>query len=153
MLNAGTGRNVVPANAVLKFETRANNTAVSQYMHEEATRIIKASAEMYDVNVTFSIMGQGINCESDAVLVERVKYVATTTGIFNDILPTVNFGGGENCTFLMKRVQECGGQANYIIIGTELADGHHNSRFDFNEDAMLLGVILLSNIVEDILGH
>lgn len=39
-----------------------------------------------------------------------------------------------------------GGQATCIVLGTELAAGHHNPYFDINEGVLTLGVELLAQV-------
>jgi aminobenzoyl-glutamate utilization protein A len=53
------------------------------------------------------------------------------------------------CAF-MRRVQERGGLATYVIIGAELASGHHTRTFDFDEAALPLGVEVLSRLAWDL---
>ncbi len=55
--------------------------------------------------------------------------------------------GSEDATYFMERVKPHGGQASYMIFGTELAAGHHNDKFDFNESVLRNAAALLSNIV------
>jgi aminobenzoyl-glutamate utilization protein A len=153
VLQAGTGRNVIPANALLKLETRGTTSAINEYVYSEAVRIIKGAAIMYDVGVTLTEMGCAAGCASDPVLVERVQQVAKQLGLFDTILPERNIGGSEDCTYFMERVQQKGGQAAYIMVGTELAAGHHDFRFDFNEDAMVLGAALLASAAADLLNN
>src|SRR5699024_11989336 len=58
----------------------------------------------------------------------------------SDLLEENKPSGSEDATFFITRVQECGGQASYCIFGTDLAAGHHNEKFDVNEDSMLSAV-------------
>ena len=51
----------------------------------------------------------------------------------------------------MSRVQENGGQAAYAIIGTELAAGHHDSRFDFNEAVLYRAVAYAAGLTASLL--
>jgi len=51
----------------------------------------------------------------------------------------------------MERVQQKGGQAAFVMIGTELAAGHHDGFFDINEDALVPGVALLAGVAADLL--
>jgi aminobenzoyl-glutamate utilization protein A len=53
----------------------------------------------------------------------------------------------------MERVQKNGGQAAFVIFGTELAAGHHDSFFDINEDALVPGIALLSGVAADLLTN
>lgn len=150
VLQAGTGRNVVPANAVIKVETRGTTSAINEYVYGEAVRILNAAAAMYDVKVEMSEMGGAAGCGNDPQLVERISQVAKRVNLFEEILPSGNIGGSEDCTYFMERVQQRGGQAAYIMVGTDLAAGHHDFRFDFDEEAMFSAVALLGNLVADL---
>ncbi|WP_371372686.1 amidohydrolase [Sporomusa aerivorans] len=150
-LEAGTGRNVVPANAVIKLETRGTTTAINEYMCSEAMRIIKAAADMYGVQVAISEMGGAAGAENDLCLVERVEKVAERLKIFKEIWPSCYFGASEDCTYFMERVQQHGGKAAYIMIGANLAAGHHDFRFDFDEAALTQAVALVSAVAADLL--
>ena len=48
--------------------------------------------------------------------------------------------GGEDAPFLMRRVQERGGNACYFLIGSDLTDFHHTAHFDFDESSIAVGV-------------
>lgn len=151
VLNAGTGRNVVAPNAVMKFETRGSRDTVIEYMQREAVRVIEGAAAMYGVKVSFTHMGQSINCDCDEELVQCARRSAERSGLFDEILPTVDFGGGEDATFFMKRVQAHGGKANFLTVGTRLVAGHHDYRFDLDEEALGRAAVLLAGMVEELL--
>ena len=46
----------------------------------------------------------------------------------------------------MERVQQRGGRALYMMYGTQIAAGHHNSHFDFNEDCMWKAAATITEI-------
>jgi len=152
VLQGGTGRNVIPAHASIKVEIRGSNGEVNNYMYQEAIRIIEASAAMQGVMVSTKLMGSATACRNDEELAERVKIVAQHLGIFKKILVADAGGGSEDCTYLMERVQQRGGQAVYTLIGTELTAGHHDYRFDFNEDALELATIFLTSTAAELLN-
>ena len=54
--------------------------------------------------------------------------------------------GSEDATLMMARVQERQGQASYMVFGTELSAGHHNEKFDFDEQVMLMAVETLARV-------
>jgi aminobenzoyl-glutamate utilization protein A len=151
VLQAGTGRNVIPANAVLKLETRGVTSAINEYVYAEAVRIVAAAAAMYDVKVALTEMGGAAGCESDPALVERVREVAERSGLFAELLPAGNIGGSEDCTYLMERVQQHGGLAAYVMVGTALAAGHHDFRFDIDEAVLPLAASLMACLAADTL--
>ncbi len=151
VMQAGTGRNVIPANAVIKLETRGTTSAINEYVYAEAVRIVEAAAAMYGVKVALAEMGGAAGCGSDPALVARVREVAERSGLFAEILPTGNIGGSEDCTFLMERVQKRGGLAGYVMVGTALAAGHHDFRFDIDEEALPLAAALMACLAADTL--
>jgi aminobenzoyl-glutamate utilization protein A len=150
-MQGGTGRNVIPAGAVIKLETRGATTEINQYVYGEAVRIIEAAAAMHGVTVTIEETGGAAGCENDATLVERIRQVVERQRLFSEIVPAGNIGGSEDCTYFMERVQKRGGQAAFVMVGTELAAGHHDSHFDFNEDALVPAIALMSGVAAELL--
>lgn len=47
-LHGGTGRNVIPEEAVMTLETRGLTTEINEYMYAAAERICKSAAAMYE---------------------------------------------------------------------------------------------------------
>ena len=151
VIQGGSGRNVIPANAVIKVETRGANSEINEYVYAEAVRIIEAAAAMQGCKVSMELMGGAAGCENDEALVARIRKVAERQKLLPDIVPAGNIGGSEDCTYFMERVQKNGGQAAFVMVGTELAAGHHDSFFDFNEAALLPAIALMSGIAAELL--
>ncbi|MDF2569746.1 MAG: iaaH 2 [Sporomusa sp.] len=151
VLNAGTGRNVIPANAVLKLETRGSTTQINEYVYGEAVRILNAAAEMYGVKVELAEMGGAAGGSNSPEFVSRISKIAEQSNLFEELLPSGNIGGSEDCTYFMERVQHCGGQAAYLMVGTDLAAGHHDALFDFDESMLIPAATLLGEIAVDLL--
>lgn len=151
VLNAGSGRNVLPANALLKLETRGATSQINDYMADEAKRIIKAAADMYDVEFAITEMGGAAGGDNSEELSEKIKQVAERLGIFNKIIPECDFGASEDFSYFMERVQQKGGQAAYMMVGANLAAGHHDSRFDFDEQALDFATKIITTTAVDLL--
>ncbi|MEG2739956.1 M20 family metallo-hydrolase [Clostridium sp.] len=147
-LIAGSGRNVIPGRAFMEIETRGSTTELNKYMEQYAERILKASAEMHDTNVEIRCVGESISAKSDKELVEIIKKVAERITNYNIIKENERFGASEDICYMMKKVQDNGGKAAYIMFGSELRGEHHSSKFDYDEEVMLgaikvyIGVIL-----------
>lgn len=150
-LNAGSGRNVIPANAVLKLETRGASSKINQYMAEEAARIIRTAAEMYDVRVKITEMGGAAGGNNTVELADRITATANRLHIFEEIVPDCDFGASEDFSYFMEKVQQNGGQAAYIMVGADLAAGHHDSYFDFDERALELATKIITVSAADLL--
>ena len=144
VLDAGTGRNVLPDRAVIKLETRGGNTEINDFMVSEAKRMIKASADLYNVEVKIEEVGGAPSCSLDEEMGEEVYRIASASNQFKEVVPKVNLGASEDCSYFMERVQQLGGKAVYMMYGSSLKAGHHNSSFDFNEDCLSKSVGLIT---------
>jgi len=162
-LTAGTGRNVICADAHLLVETRGETTELDEHMYEKAIKVLNSSAVMYDCNIEIKKMGGAQNANSDTVLANRVEKIATEIGGFS-FFPSRKGGGSEDITYMMKCVQDNGGLAVNIGIGADLNGisindtnrreevlGAHTSFFDFDERALKIAVKLLTLMVFDIM--
>ena len=131
VLNAGTGRNVVPDIASLKLETRGATTEINNFMVSEARRMLAACAAMYDVELKVTMAGGAPACLPDAELGHEVAELAKAKCHYDEVSEYVDMGCSEDCGYFMERVQQKGGRALYMMYGTKIAAGHHNSHFDF----------------------
>lgn len=151
IMQAGSGRNVIPSKAIIKFETRGGTSAINKFMANEAFRILNSAASMHGVEAAINEMGGAAGCSSSQQLATRLTEVAARINTFNEIVPECDFGASEDCSYFMERVQEHGGQAAYTLIGAGLAAGHHDSRFDFDEKALGMAVRFVSTAATEIL--
>ena len=136
VLNAGTGRNVVPDIATLKLETRGLTTEINEFMVKEANRMLKAAADLYDVELTTSLAGSAPATNDDAELGHELALLMKEKCGYDQIFEYADMGGSEDCGYFMERVQKQGGRALYMMYGAPIAAGHHNSHFDFDENAL-----------------
>ena len=143
-MEAGSGRNVIGDKGLLRIETRGATSAINRYMEQEAERIIKAAAAMYDVNVTIEKAGGAAGGNNTPELASYLENRAKELGLFRDIMSETNFGASEDFSYFMERVQERGGQAAYMMIGAQLAAGHHDSRFNFDEKALVYAAKMIA---------
>jgi aminobenzoyl-glutamate utilization protein A len=89
-------------------------------------------------------MGSATGGSSDRALAERIESMARQVGGFTVREPEES-GGSEDLTCMMARVQEQGGLATNVGIGADLGGwGHHTERFDIDERALRMAVVLLS---------
>ena len=137
MINGGSGRNVIPNHAVIKFETRGQSQKINDYMNMRAEQIVSAAAAMYNVETRMACVGRARSFELlDEVFASQIYSLAKEFGGFDSIIEYADLNASEDCTSFMTRVCELGGKAAYLLIGTDLADKHHTPNFDFDEDSM-----------------
>lgn len=137
VMHAGSARNVVPAEAELLVETRGLTTEINQDMRERAENCIRGAAAAYGCTVDLVRAGGAISAESDKALADFAADTVRQFGLANKIESDFYFGASEDVSVLMKEVQKHGGQAVYMMYGTEIAAPHHNDRFDLNEDVLV----------------
>ncbi|OWS76987.1 peptidase M20 [Pantoea sp. VS1] len=147
VLQAGSGRNVVPDVALMKVETRGASNQVNDDIYQQALRVIAGAAAMYDVEHEVTLMGGARSCTPSPAWVSFIHQQAEALGLFSSVIDSKQqAAGSEDATYMMERVQQRGGQASYVIFGCELAAGHHNARFDFDEAVMATAVQMLATL-------
>ncbi|WP_017347336.1 M20 family metallo-hydrolase [Pantoea sp. A4] len=147
VLQAGTGRNVVPDTALLKVETRGANNEINDAVYQQALRVIEGAAVMYGVEYDIKLMGAARSCKPSQAWVEFIHQQAEKLNIFSSVVDTKSAAAGsEDATYMLERVQQRGGQASYVIFGCDLAAGHHNAKFDFDEQIMAVAVETLATL-------
>ena len=147
VLQAGTGRNVVADTALMKVETRGVSNQVNDDIYQQALRIIAGAAAMYGVEYEVKLMGGARSCTPTQPWVDFVHQQAEALGIFDSVVDRkAQAAGSEDATYMMERVKQRGGQATYAIFGCELAAGHHNAKFDFDESVMGKAVQTLATL-------
>ncbi|MDR2696516.1 MAG: amidohydrolase [Deltaproteobacteria bacterium] len=152
-LQAGQARNVIPDSAVLKVETRGASTAIDAFMLQEAQRIVRAAGDMWNCACDLFPLKAIPGGASDSEMSARIARIARSMPAFTRVVQEEDFGATEDFTVLLEAVQKAGGQGAYIQIGAERAAGHHNERFDFDENALPSGLELLARIALDYLGY
>ncbi|MCG1002378.1 MULTISPECIES: amidohydrolase [Halobacterium] len=143
----GTATNIIPEDAFVEGEVRGETTELMHYMKEKADRVLHSAAEMHDCEVELSTEGEAPSATSDDEL--RDVFGAEAAGVagVDTVTERDDLGGSEDATFLMQRVQDHGGLACYVCVGTDHPGGHHTSTFDVDERSIDIGVESLTNAV------
>jgi aminobenzoyl-glutamate utilization protein A len=95
-------------------------------------------------------MGAAPGGASDAEMIARARRVAEDLPGVTGFTASRAFGASEDATYLMRRVQERGGLATYMLIGTRLASGHHTRTFDIDEASLAIGVKAMALLALDV---
>jgi len=146
-VEGGTANNVIPEYARIVGEVRGETTALMEYVDAHAERVLGAAAAMHDCEVEVRRGSRAPSAESDPELARLVADAARETPGVTSVLETDDLGGSEDATYLMRRVQERGGLATYVGVGTDHPGGHHTPRFDVDEDSLPVAVEVLTRAV------
>ena len=132
-------------------EINLNNSQLNDYMLEQVMKILEGVAIMYDVEVTVEEVGSAQGACSDISFAEVIGDIADRLACYKKVHTLYDrFSGCEDFTYMMNAIQDKGGQASYILLGTSLTAPHHNGLFDFKEADMLNGVLLLGSVAYEL---
>ncbi|WP_456275112.1 amidohydrolase [Bacillus sp. AK128] len=149
-LEAGTGRNIVADSAKMEIETRGETTALSDYMREEALRIIKATSSLYDVKENIDIVGFAPSAECNQEWVSLIEKACTNSDRIKGVIPVLPLGASEDVTFMINHVQKQGGLATYLVFASPLPAGHHHPSFDFDESVIPVAIETMARIIIEV---
>ncbi|TCP97651.1 aminobenzoyl-glutamate utilization protein A [Cricetibacter osteomyelitidis] len=151
VLKAGEGRNVIPVNAEIQLEVRGENKVINEYMVEQVMQMAKGIAISFNLGYETEIMGEAVDMNNDTELVQLVEEIALEQPQVHNSHADYMFNASEDATILGRRVQEHGGKAIYFIIGADRTAGHHQAEFDFDENQLLTGVNIYTELVKRLL--
>ncbi len=149
-VHAGVAANTIAPNALVRVEYRGENNEIASYGRKRVMTIIDAAANMYDLKCNIVDYGEVPTAKSDREIMDIVKQSAEKVEWFRKIHYVGNVGGTDDATVMMKKVQENGGKATYIGLGTNVTAPVHNANFDFDEEVIPASIKLLSNLVRSL---
>jgi aminobenzoyl-glutamate utilization protein A len=149
-LESGNATNIVAEEAVMECEVRGVTTKLKDYMDERAHRVIENAAAMHGCESETSVGGEAPSARSDEDLVDVVGRIAGANADVERVVDRDALGGSEDATFLMQAVQQRGGLASYVCVGTDHPGGHHTATFDVDEDSLPIGVDVLAGAIETV---
>jgi aminobenzoyl-glutamate utilization protein A len=146
--------NIVADNAKFTFELRGETNAICEYLYDRAATIIDSAAKMHDCQSEIILGGALITLDNDTALSEKVKQASLTLGAGKeDIVDFYLAPGSEDAFYLGDMVHKHGGKSTYICLGSPTKGGHHNPKFDFEEDLMQWGVDILWETIQTIYSN
>ena len=144
---AGSASNVIADRARVEAEARGGTTELMEYAKSRLRRAFRGAAESHGCELEFDVVSESPRADSDPELVDHVAGIARDVDGVTEVIPTADFGASEDATFLMERVQESGGLAAYLIVGTDHPTSHHTPTFDVDERSLAIGVDVLTNSI------
>ncbi|WP_312910883.1 amidohydrolase [Natronosalvus caseinilyticus] len=143
-IEGGTASNVIAEEITIEAEVRGETTGLMEYMRTELERVCYAAAEMHDCDVTLRVISESPCADSHPALRDLVGRIAREVDGVERVVPTTEFGVSEDVTYLMERVQENGGLASYLVVGTDHPTSHHTPTFDVDDASLEIGVSVLA---------
>jgi amidohydrolase len=148
--HAGTAFNVIPNEAVMSGTTRTFDTETWRTWDARIEKIVRGVCESmgarYELNFQFSYPPT-INHEAFSKTVRACAEKVVGKDRVVEPEPTM---GGEDMSYYLQKAKGC---FFALGVGREGGVNIHHSKFDFNEDVLLLGVEMYCQVALDLLGH
>ena len=146
----GTASNIIPEDAYIHGEVRGETTELMTYTRDRAEQVLRSAAHMHDCTVEIARGSEAPSAESDEVVSSVVAENAERHDHVETVTHRGELGASEDATFLMRRVQELGGVASFVGVGTDHPGGHHTATFDVDERSLGIGVDVLADTIEEL---
>ena len=143
-INGGTAFNVIPPAVEMKGTIRTYLPEVRELVMRRTEEVVWGVAESMGCTAELSMESITPAVINDARLAEVVNQVRREVLPETEDVSGLRTMGSEDMAFLMDDIPGC-----YVFVGSMNADkdlvyGHHHPRFDFDEQALVDGVALVS---------
>lgn len=139
VIRGGRARNAISDKAVLELETRGANGDVNDFLVKRAIQVIKGASIQYDLNYEIKIAGSAPSINKPAnKFYDEIEKLLKSKGF--DTIKSPDFKASEDVCYYINKVNNDGGSAIHFIFGSDLAAGHHNKAFDFDEKSLTTGL-------------
>lgn len=151
-IHGGQAFNVIPDEVILTGTLRTFDDALRRSMPERLTRLVQGVAGGLQCTATVEVRAGNPPVVNDAAAAEVARRAAArVVGEANVVAPEPTMGG-EDMAVYFERVPGC-----FVFVGSAnpargLDQPHHSPRFDFDEDALLIGTRFLVAVAEEALG-
>jgi aminobenzoyl-glutamate utilization protein A len=152
-LQAGTTWNIIPEKALLRMETRGATNEINEYMSRKAREVLAGAATMYGLDLEIRPVESTVSAVNSPDLIELATRVAKSLPSVKEVVPACPTSGSEDVCLMMQRVQQRGGKAMDVLLGTPIGGGHHSSTFDVDESVIRNGAEFFAAMYDAVAGN
>jgi aminobenzoyl-glutamate utilization protein A len=152
VLHAGEEQGVTPRHATMELGFWAENDEVHDWVDARVQEVVAGTAAAFGCGVDVRLIGRAPTCAQDGELAALVRDAAGAVAGFDRVDDVILCRAGEDACHLIKRATETGGRGVYVLVGSDLASGHHTSTFDFDEASLVRGTALVAETARRILS-
>ena len=132
-LIAGSGRNIVAADAMMQMEVRGVTHEVNEFLAQNVQHIIEGVEKAYQVKARIERVGEATTLELCPVLYDKLEQTMHEVDGITVIPRGPGSSGSEDCSWQIRKIVEHGGQAGFFMYGCE-HQGHHRPDFDIQDE-------------------
>lgn len=149
-LNAGVVVNTIAPTAYMEIEYRGQTQEIAKYARKRVFDVLDGAAKTHDMEYTYEDLGEIPAGKADDAMMAVIQRAAEQIPWFKKIYFEGNVGGTDDATVMINKVQEHGGLATYIGLGTDTTQPVHNAEFDIDEEVIPQSIDMLVLAVEEL---
>ncbi|MCP4117689.1 MAG: amidohydrolase [Desulfobacteraceae bacterium] len=145
-VHGGSAYNIIPDSVTIRGNVRTCNPGVQDMVEDSLREIIDGVSKMYGVETefTYNRLHPVLVNQTPGIGVRAGEAVAGKGNVVTDILSAM---GSEDYAFYMEKTKGC-----FMWIGNgEESPLLHNSRYDFNDELLLVGASLFVALIDELL--
>ena len=146
-LNAGTASNVIPDTAELKTTIRSFDPVIREQMHHRIPELVTGIATAMGATVTIDYSLGYPPLVNDADMAALVQRAAIDVLGEENVLDATPGMGAEDMAYFLNRVPGCFYNVGVRNDARGIVWGAHHPKFDIDEDALGVGVKVMTNVV------
>ncbi len=144
-LVSDNAQNVISDLAGFVFEVRASSDAVCDALLARAAQCIEGAAQTQGCRAEWHETSRFESQDNHPGLIAMLRRRLADIGVpASAVRCAARVPASEDATCLSRVVQERGGQATHLLFGCDTRGGHHNPKFDFDEDLLAWAVDVLA---------
>ena len=146
--------NVVSSDVRFCFEVRGSSNESLAYMQEKALRIIRGTADMYEIGCEIEQEGEALAFDSEQRMRARIRRVAAKDlHLKVSRMESLGNGGSEDVGYMILKTIENGGEAAFMRIMSDVTGAFHRKDLNISESCLPDAVSIYAGLVYDICGE
>jgi amidohydrolase len=143
-IHAGDASNVIPSQVTMKGTIRTYQPSTRDVVLQRVRQVVEGVSSACGASAEFEVSVGSPAVINDPNVTQVVRQAAEAVLGSENISTGERTMGSEDASFFMQEIPGC-----YFFLGASNADKgfdfpHHNSCFDFDEQALALGVAILA---------
>jgi len=144
-LHSANAHNVISDHTSFRLEVRGSDDMVCDALLARAEAVIHGAASMHGCHAETSNVSRFEAQDNHPALVQKLHTTLLTSGVPEQAIRISHrVPASEDATSMSRVVQQNGGEATHLLIACATRGGHHNPRFDFDEDLLAWAVDVLA---------
>lgn len=144
-LHGGEASNLIPGSAYFTFDLRARTNEIMESLIKKAKHVIRTVAELTETEIDFELVEYSPAAKKNLQAIEFAREAIIAVLGEEGFQDVCNSPGAEDFHFYTLNNPEIA--ATMIGLGCDLQPGLHHPKMTFNQEAMIYGAKILTNML------